>query len=60
MKKNLIVALLLVTFLGVKAQSSNLDREYFKTSYVNLPTDPILNDKSTTTEALISILRFST
>lgn len=48
MKKNLIVALLLLTFIGVKAQSSNLDREYFKTSYVNLPTDPILNDKDRT------------
>ncbi|MFP2997092.1 hypothetical protein ABN763_14340 [Spongiivirga sp. MCCC 1A20706] len=48
MKKNLIVALLLLAYVGVKAQSSNLDREYFKTSYVLLPTDPILNDKDRT------------
>ncbi len=48
MKKNFIVALLFLNFIGVKAQSANLDREYFKVSHIVLPSNPILNDSDRT------------
>ena len=35
-------------FASVYAQRANLDREYYKTSYVRLPTNPIVNNPDRT------------
>ncbi|NER18705.1 hypothetical protein [Spongiivirga citrea] len=48
MKKCLILAVLLLNAIVIKAQSANLDREYFNVSHVVLPSNPILNDADRT------------
>lgn len=50
MKKSLVLFAFIgcVATTGLFAQRANLDREYFKVSYVELPTNPILDDAKRT------------
>ncbi len=50
MKKKLLFTLLIcyLTTVSLIAQRANLDREYFKVSYVSLPSNPILDNAKRT------------
>ncbi len=55
MKNKLILIITLFLSISAFSQSVNLDREYFKTSYVRLPTHPILEKEKRTFSSNINL-----
>lgn len=59
MKKTLLSSLLFLFYSLVFAQSTDLDKEYFKVSYIGLPSEPILDNNQRTYSANNNAIRIS-
>lgn len=59
MKQKIILGIALLCYAFSFAQSADLDREYFKVSYVKLPSNPILEDSKRTYSSNNSSIRIS-
>lgn len=52
--KQIITIITLLSFLNLFSQAADIDKEYFPVSYVNLPSNPLLNENERTYKVVVN------